>query len=139
MKIDENQNFKSVELLEEEININTLIKNYGFTSHASSDRAERFEEALELNKVDGRQVPFDRIFRVDKDHPDGMELHCVTKNGIIFILNEDKFREWRGCIVTVLFGRVNQVKRLYDDANVDFPDAIRKKCEEWKRRGLNEY
>lgn len=139
MNIKDNSSFKRVELLDEEININTLIKNYDFTEHASLERAERFREALELNKTDGRQAPFDRIFRVDKGHIGGIELHCVTKNGIIFILNEEKFRNWEYCIVTVLFARVNQAKRLYEDVGIEFPEPIRKKCEEWVARGLNQY
>ncbi len=137
MNINENSNFKSVELSDEEIDIYSL-KNCDFTSHASFDRFERFDEAFELNKTDGRPAPFDRIFRVDKGHPDGAELHCVTENGIIFILNEEKFRNWEGCIVTVLFARVNQTKRLYKAVGIEFPESIRRKCEEWERRGLNQ-
>lgn len=139
MNIEENLNFKSVELFDEEIDTNILLKNYGFTGHARYERTERVDEALELNKTDGRQASFDRIFRVDKGHPDGIELHCVTKNGIIFIVNEEKFRNWEGCIVTVLFARVNQAERLYKAAKIKFPEPIRKKCEEWEERGLNLY
>ncbi len=137
MNTEENPNFNSVELFDEEIDTNILLKNYGFTEHARNDRTERVDKALELNKTDGRQAPFDRIFRVDKGHPDGVELHCVTKNGIIFIVNEEKFRNWEGCIVTVLFARVNQTERLYDAVNIKFPEPIRQKCKEWKKRGLN--
>ena len=139
MSIDGNVNFKSVELFDEEIDINALIRNCDFTEHVFSERTERFRKALELNKTDGRQASFDRIFRVDKGHKGGIELHCVTKNGIIFILNEEKFRGWENCIVTVLFARVNQAKRLYDAVNIDFPEPIRKKCAEWAMRGLNHY
>lgn len=139
MNIEENLNFKSVELLDEEIDINMLIRNYDFTEHAFSERIERFHEAFELNKTDGRQASFDRIFRVDKGHKGGIELHCVTKNGIIFILNEEKFRNWENCIVTVLFARVNQAERLYDAVNIEFPEPIRRKCGEWVMRGLNRY
>lgn len=139
MNTDDNPNFKSVELFDEEIDINILLKNYGFTGHARKDRTARVDEALELNKTNGRQTPFDRIFRVDKEHPDGLELHCVTKNGIIFIVNEEKFINWKGCIVTVLFARVNQAERLYDAVNIELPEPIRQKCEEWEERGLNLY
>lgn len=137
MNIEDNLNFKSVELFNEEINIYILRKNCGFTGHASYERSERLKKAFELNKTDGRQAPFDRIFRVDKGHEDGNELHCVTKNGIIFILNEEKFRNWEGCIVTALFARVNQAERLYDAVGIEFPEQIRIKCEEWEDKGLN--
>lgn len=139
MTIKDNSNFKSVELFDEEIDIYMLKRNYDFTGHAFSERAKRFHKAFELNKTDGRQAPFDRIFRVDKNHADGIELHGVTKNGIIFILNEEKFKNWEDCIVTVLFARVNQAKRLYDEVGIEFPEPIRKKCEEWERLGLNKY
>lgn len=138
MNIKDNSNFKSVELFDEGIDIYILIKTYDFTVHASAKRAARFDKALKYNKTDGRQAPFDRIFRVDKNHENGIELHCVTKNGIIFILNEEKFRNWEGCIVTVLFARVNQTKRLYNAVGIEFPEPIRRKCEEWERRGLNQ-
>ena len=107
MNIKDNSNFKSVELFDEGIDIYILIKTYDFTVHASAKRAARFDKALKYNKTDGRQAPFDRIFRVDKNHENGIELHCVTKNGIIFILNEEKFNNREDCIVTVLFARVN--------------------------------
>lgn len=139
MNIKDNSNFKSVELFDEEIDIYILLNNYGFTVHALSDRYERIDKALELNKTNGRQTPFDRIFRVDKKHEDGIELNCVTKNGIIFILNEEKFRNWEGCIVTILLSRVNQAKRLYDAVEIEFPEQIRKKCEEWEMHGFNNY
>ena len=139
MNIKDNSNFKSVELFDEGIDIYILIKTYDFTVHASAKRAARFDKALKYNKTDGRQAPFDRIFRVDKNHVNGIELHCVTKNGIIFILNEEKFRNWECCIVTVLFARVNQAKRLYDAVGIEFPEMIHKKCEEWQKYRLNEY
>ena len=49
---------------------------------------------------------------------------------MVFINRED-------CIVTVLFARVNQAKRLYDEVDIEFPEPIRRKCEEWERLGLN--
>ena len=137
MNIKDNSNFKSVELFDEGIDIYILIKTYDFTVNASAKRAARFDKALKYNKTDGRQAPFDRIFRVDKNHENGIELHCVTKNGIIFILNEEKFINREDCIVTVLFARVNQAKRLYDEVDIEFPEPIRRKCEEWERLGLN--
>ena len=140
MNIEDNSSFKSVELLDEEIDMYMLIRSHDFTGHASSERFERFDEAIKLNRTEnGRQAPFDRIFRVDKNHVNGIELHCVTKNGIIFILNEEKFRNWECCIVTVLFARVNQAKRLYDAVGIEFPEMIHKKCEEWQKYRLNEY
>lgn len=137
MNTDDNPNFKSVELFDEEIDINILKETNGFSEHASSERAERFQKAFELNEIDGEQASFDRIFRVDKGHPGGPELHCVTKNGIIFILNEAKYRKRENCIVTVLFARVNQAERLYKAVNIEFPKPIRKKCKEWVRHELN--
>ena len=139
MNIKDNSNFKSVELFDEGIDIYILIKTYDFTVHASAKRAARFDKALKYNKTDGRQAPFDRIFRVDKNHENGIELHCVTKNGIIFILNEEKFINREDCIVTVLFARVNQAKRLYDAVRIELPEQIRKKCEEFEKNGYNDY
>ena len=139
MNIRSNSNFKSVDLFDGEIDIYTLIKQPDFTIHASSERSERFRKALELNETNGIQEPFDRIFRVDKKHEDGIELHCVTKNGIIYILNEDKFKNQENYIVTVLFARVNQAKRLYDAVRIELPEQIRKKCEEFEKNGYNDY
>lgn len=139
MNVKNNSKFKSVELFDKEIDISMLIENCHFTIHALSQRSERFNKVFELNKTDdGTQAPFDRIFRVDRKHEEGIELHCVTKNGIIFILNEEKYKNQGDCIVTVLLARVNQAKRLYDAAKIKFPESIRSKCNEWEMRGLNE-
>ena len=51
MNIEDNSSFKSVELLDEEIDIYMLIRSHDFTGHASSERFERFDEAIKLNRT----------------------------------------------------------------------------------------
>lgn len=124
MNIKENKNFKEVKLSNKKIEIADLLKE-SLTGHLKKDRLERFNMAVKLNKhSDGTDASIDRIFYVNKGHPDGPELHCVTKKGILFIINEKKYENKEKCFITVLLARPNQVIRLYEECNLVIPKSI---------------
>ena len=49
-------------------------------------------------------------FLVDKNHPNGKELHTVTDTGIIVIRNERTHK-----MITKLIARPNQIKRYFGE------------------------
>jgi hypothetical protein len=124
MNIKENNNFKEVKLSEKNITIEELLEE-SLTKHLNNSRKKRFDMAVNLNKhKDGSNAEVDKIFFVDKGHKDGPELHCVTKKGIIFILNERKYENNDRSFITVLLARPNQVIRLYEECNLEIPKSI---------------
>ena len=124
MNIKDNKNFSSVQLYNKKILIKDLYRE-DFTKHLKDERKKRFYLALEVNKdKQGKQSEIDRIFLVDKGHKDGPELHCVTKKGVIYILNKEKYENGKNSFITILFARPNQVKRLYEACNLELSRDI---------------
>lgn len=123
MKISENKNFKEVKLYDKKITIKELLSE-NLTKHLKHERLERFNKAVELNIYNGKQSKIHTVFWVDKNHPDGPELHCVTHKGIIFIINERKYYNDENSFITVLLARPNQVKRLYESCSLSVPEHI---------------
>ena len=142
MTITENKNFISVSEYKTKLSIKDIENAYE-TEHLSFERLERLELARKLNSEYDKdkkcvQAEIDRIFLVDKGHKAGMELHCVTKKGIIFILNERKYRNGNNSFITALIGRPNQVKRLYEACNLTVAEKILNKCKYYQSQKLNE-
>lgn len=134
MTIAENKNFVSVSLYETCLSL-YMIMDLGKTLHMNDRNRNR-----RLSYVFRSLDVYDHIiaaFLVDKNHPAGKELHCVTKSGIIFILNERKFKEKRPCFVTALIARSNQVARLYEYCGMEAPEAVLRKCEKNVKRHFN--
>lgn len=144
MKVSENKNFVEVSTYKN-LTIEDVLNSFQ-TTHLSSERLERFNLAERLNRTyigKGKekeviQSDVDKVFLVDKGHKDGKELHCVTKKGIIFILNEEKYKNNDNALITALIGRPNQVARLYEDCNLKAPENILDRCRSYQAQGLNE-
>lgn len=97
-----------------------VIYEQKLTRHANFERLARLKLAGKLNAFSG----IDKVFLVDKGHEDGKEIHCVSRRGIIFILNEQKFLHNKSCLITVQIARTNQVLRLYKACNFYCPQRI---------------
>lgn len=122
-----NPNFFSVKLFPHKLSLNEMLKKE-YTNHLTKERLERLHIALDLNQ----NSEFDKCFVVDKGHPNGPEIHCVTASGIIFIFNErTKF------FITTLIARPNQVIRLYKECHLFTPQSIIEKCKYYVEKGLN--
>lgn len=134
--IKENNNFLSVE--EYKLLDISSVQKALHTEHLTEERQNRINKAYEINQAsDGSQAPIDAVFLVDKGHEDGKELHCVTENGVIYILNEWKFTKYNKGLITILFARPNQVRRLYDSCELEMPPGIMKKCSNNCKNALN--
>lgn len=131
MTIKENESFKKVNEYQN-IPIDIVLKEF-HTKHLDEERKRRLDLAIDVN--DGTEI--EKVFWVDKGHPNGPELHCVTKKGVIFILNENKFIHKRNSLITILLARPNQVKRLYEEIHKEPPKQIIKYCYENIKCGRN--
>lgn len=58
-------------------------------------------------------------FIVDKDHPNGDEVHVITTNGFILIFNERTER-----FITILHARPGQLRRYYLNLEEEVPYEI---------------
>jgi len=136
MDISHNKDFKSVNV-HTRIPIKSVLDSY-YTQHLKDERKKRIDLALKLNEwTDGTQAEVDAVFLVDKGHKNGKELHCVTKKGIIFILNERKYILHQNAFITALIARPNQVKRLYDNCGLHASEKILSKCRNNQISGFN--
>ncbi|MBQ7522089.1 MAG: hypothetical protein IJU14_04320 [Clostridia bacterium] len=48
---------------------------------------------------------------VDRQHEDGYELHSITKSGIVFIMNKEKYENGEPSLITILIARPTQLER----------------------------
>ena len=63
----------------------------------------------------------------------------MTKKGIIFILNRDKFENHTNSFITVLIARPNQVIRLYKECGIIVPQSIIDKTTTYVLMGANNF
>lgn len=125
-----NKNFISVE------SYGLIRKDYILSANATKHLNERSVRLAKAFELDANSV-IDHCFLVDKGHRDGKEIHCVSSNGIIYILNRDKFLSNRNALITALIARPNQVKRLYRECNLFADKSILDKCYTYERLGYN--
>jgi len=130
MNVKENRNFKKVKFYSYSLTLDEL-KSLRYTKHMEASNRIKLARFISGEIVE--------TFFVDKGHKDGAELHCVSENGVIWVLNERKWLSDRPCLVTVLFGRPNQVERLFDACGLKCDDVIIERCKENLRSGLNEF
>lgn len=93
------------------------------TRHYTADRSarEQFIQSIGEGKVILKKV-------VDKGHPNGAEIHCITDNGIIIVYNERTKR-----LVTKLIARPAQLQRYFKVV----PKELYAKACEHQRLGYN--
>lgn len=58
-------------------------------------------------------------FIVDKGHPNGIEVHSITENGIIIVHNY-----LSGKLVTKLLARPHQIMRYYEATGREYPPEL---------------
>lgn len=99
------------------------------SKHYRSQRNEREKFIDECLGGDGKIVD---SFIVDNGHPHGLEMHCVTDNGVIVIFNKDS-----GKLCTKLLARKNQIKKLYQGVGKQPPKWLLELAAEHERLGYN--
>ena len=93
------------------------------------DRRETAESCLEQNDA------VITTLVVDKKHEDGYELHSITKSGIVFIMNKEKFEKGTSSLITILIARSGRLKR-YAPVYMASEHTLRL-AREHEDRGLN--
>lgn len=103
-----NEKFEIIREYERDSPLKKLLE-IQFTEHMKQQRQERYNIAIScLEENDYTE----KIFVVDRGHPDGEEIHCITHSGIVFILNLKKYEDVpHEGLITVLIARVNQLER----------------------------
>lgn len=124
--------FKVIGEYKKNISLERLRKNLLFTKHMKNERKTRYETAI--NCLDEDDI-IEKTFVIDTGHFDGEELHCITRSGIIFILNLRKYEDYLYTgVVTILIARLNQLNR-YD---YEISEYTRQKAILHEQQGLNE-
>lgn len=96
-------------------NINLLIEHSKKSRHFQQDRLSRYRKILSLEKF----PVINESFLVDNGHKKGMEIHCVSTHGIIYIYNYNSRK-----LITMIIARPNQIKRLYESCGENIPEII---------------
>ena len=81
---------------------------------------QRYGREKFINKYIGDGYIVDG-FVVDKGHPNGVEVHSITENGIIIVHN---YRT--GKLVTKLLARPQQIKRYYESTGREKPPEYKR-------------
>lgn len=72
---------------------------------------------------------FISCFKVDKKHIDGLELHAINENGLIYIYN---FKSRK--LITILHARAKQLKRYYEALGLEIPHDVYAVIKEVEKR-----
>lgn len=98
------------------------------TTHQSQHRTRR-QRAIMENCGQGKPIA---QFVVDKQHPNGNEIHQVNDNGVINVYNENTGRH-----ITDLVARPTQVKRCYSGVGEKVPESLMLKAVSNTAKGFN--
>lgn len=85
------------------------------TKH-KNERSKRLESYQEL-----LSDKFIKCFLVDKEHDNGLEIHCINEHGLIYIYNHNTKK-----FITALHPRPSQIKRYYRLLNMEIPQRIKR-------------
>lgn len=64
---------------------------------------------------------FVACFKVDKKHANGLEIHAINENGLIYIYN---FKSRK--LITILHARSEQLKRYYNALRIETPETVKR-------------
>lgn len=127
------KNFGKIKPWKHEIKLEDILKQER-TNHCG-----RLHKRLEImwDMLHKPNVYIQDCFEVDRGHEEGPEIHCVTNNGIILVLNRDKFINKEQGIVTILFARKKQVERLYILCGKKPGEKMLELCKEHEKMRFN--
>lgn len=97
--------------------------NNNRTLHSKVERKDRYKAYSNLLS---RQMLY--CFIVDTEHKNGLEVHCINVNGLIYIYNKTSKN-----LVTIIHPRPSQLKRYFRQLDMCIPQYIRElahKCHE---------
>lgn len=112
----------------EDLNEDIDFENIRLTAHIKTERSERLKK-IEKNIGRGSVI---HMFYVDKNHPNGPEIHIVTSTGLIYILNYYTHK-----FVSVLIARPNQIIRLFSAIQLKTPNNLIQIASQHQSQGMN--
>lgn len=137
MKIRDNDRFLSVERYNERLPFSLNELQSCASLHFKEERDIRKQNMDKVAKMHGKDK-IANVFLVDKGHENGAELHVVTFNGLIYVLNQGKAENRQtNALCTVLIARVNQAARLYEAVGLKAPAYVIEACRKNQQIGLN--
>lgn len=94
--------------------IHVDLSKINYSVHMLSDRENRKRKLKEIPKMEIQDA-----FWVNKGHPNGPEIHLITKEALILVINARTFR-----LCTVLVARPGQIERYYNAINKSVPERL---------------
>lgn len=90
------------------------------------------ERSFRIKKYDDLGLMCDDFiacFKVDKQHENGMEIHAINRNGLIYVYNFSSRK-----MITVLHARPEQLKRYFEALGLAIPNEVSRLMFEVKKR-----
>ena len=110
------------------------LRSSGLTLHMQKERIGRLRLAMALD----HNGTVDRSFLIDRNHSMGPEIHVVSKNAIIYIMNYARYSQhMENALITVLIARPAQIKRLYEECFLEPDGEIIAAARKYARLKLN--
>lgn len=95
---------------------------------------ERNNRVESYNKLGLLEIDFKYGFIVDKNHPNGDEMHFFNSKGIIYIMNCRT-----GKLITVLAARPGQIKRYFEELKLDITEDVQELVDKALSNQMNGY
>lgn len=99
-----------------------------------SKHIQNYKHKKRLSYVgDVASMHFVDAFDVDRGHINGPEIHLITLNGYIVIINARSFK-----VCTILIARPQQIRRYYQAVKKEVPELLITLAKKNERKNLNE-
>lgn len=108
-----------------EIYDNELINN-----NHSQHIKERKERVRKYSNLLSYKMLY--CFRVDNNHVNGDEIHCINEYGLIYVYNYHTKR-----FITIMHPRPRQIKRYFHSLDIKLPKEIKKLIDKCYLRNEN--
>ena len=112
-------------IIKELYNDKLITNNETMHVKERSERVKRYASLLSYKML--------YCFRVDNNHVNGDEIHCINENGLIYVYNYHTKR-----YITILHPRPRQLKRYFQGLNMKVPRDVSKLIDScYQRNALN--
>ena len=105
------------------LQVNLLYNNFAsifINKEETKHLKERNERINIYEKYNLLSYNFVSCFKVDKDHKNGLEIHAINENGLIYVYN---FKSRK--LITILNARSDQIKRYYNALKIEIPNTVK--------------
>lgn len=100
------------------------------SNHFADERKARKNFIKNISDISEMEIQ--NAFWVNKGHPNGPEIHLITKDAFILVINARTFK-----LCTVLIARPGQIIRYYEKTNKKVPERLLAIARYNQKKGLN--